>query len=161
VRNLEAAQETQQQKLDTADVKATVQDVIRDADQRSQLLQMQGFTAGYTNGKFLLQSENGDFVMRPYIWTQIRAVASYREEDAANEIDGDATTESGLELRWMKLGFEGRLWDKLDYRFQWNTQRNGGNLTLDDAWVSYPINNDWRIKAGQYRERTHHEEFTE
>src|SRR5688572_15439508 len=161
VARLEAAQQNQQAKLDATDVRATVQEVIRDADRRSQLLQAQGFTAGWSNGKFLIQSENGDFVLNPYFWTQMRAVANYREEDAANEIDGDATTDSGLELRWMKFGVEGRLWEKLDYRFQWNTLRNGGNLTLDDAWVSYPLNDDWRVKAGQFRERTHHEEFTE
>src|SRR5689334_11942156 len=56
--------ETQQHQLSTKDVDATVERVLKDADKRSQLLQMEGFTAGYQKGKgFLIQDAAGNWVL--------------------------------------------------------------------------------------------------
>jgi hypothetical protein len=58
--------ETRQQALNSKDVDATVAAVLRDADKRSELLQMEGFTAGWTKDKgFRLQSADGNWVLHP------------------------------------------------------------------------------------------------
>lgn len=159
VHQLEEKQAARNAKLDPKEVDATVDAVLRDAESRSQLMHMQGFTAGWDNGKFLIQSEDKSFVLSPQFWMQLRYVENYREEDADNEIDGDATNESGLELRRMKLIFDGNAFGPdLKYRFMFNTNRTNGNAFLEDAYVTYKLNDWLRIKGGQYKEPTFHEE---
>ena len=52
-RKLEALEARQ---TSAADVDATVARVLKDAEARSQLMQAEGFTAGYNKGKFTLQT---------------------------------------------------------------------------------------------------------
>jgi hypothetical protein len=163
VEQLEATQERQADKLDAAEVDATVENVLRDADTRSQLLQAQGFTAGYDKGKFIIQSEDGNFRLNPSFQFQARYVANYREENAGDPVTGDADTEHGFEIRRMKLTFEGNVFSPdTKYKFQWATNRNGGNLVLEEAFVHHRLNfaPDMWVKLGQYKDVTFHEEIT-
>lgn len=162
VEQLEQAQGKQQEKLDAKEVDATVDSVLRDADRRSELLQAQGFTAGYTNGKFIIQSEDGNFRINPNLQLQFRYNTNYREEDAANSIDGDAHTESGFEVRRMKLTFEGNVFSPdTTYKVQWATSRNGGSLALEEAYVKHKLDfaPDFFVRAGQFKDVTFHEEL--
>jgi phosphate-selective porin OprO/OprP len=160
VEQLEATQQKQTEKLSKEEVDATVQRVLSDADRHSQLLQAQGFTAGFTGGKFIIQSEDGNFVLNPQLWFQPRYVVNYREEDAANEVDGRAKTEEGFEVRRMKLLFEGNAFTKdLRYKVQFNTNRNNGNLFLEEAFVSWKFAQAWGVRLGQFKEATFHEEL--
>lgn len=163
VDQLQMTQERQQNKLNATEVDATVDSVLRDADRRSQLLDAQGFTAGYHKGKFLIQSEDGNFVLNPSLQFQFRYVINYREEDAANPIDGGATTEHGFEVRRMKLTFDGNVFSPdTKYKFQWATNRTGGALSLEDAYIQHKLNfaPDFQVKAGQFKDVTFHEELT-
>jgi hypothetical protein len=162
VDRLQATQQSQQDRLTAAEVDATVDSVLRDADRRSQLLQAQGFTAGYDKGKFKIQSEDGNFVLNPNIQLQARYVYNYREEDAADTFEGDATNESGFEIRRMKLAFEGNVFSpNTKYKFQWATNRAGGALTLEEAAVSHRFGESpYAVKFGQYKDVTFHEEIT-
>src|SRR5690606_4851560 len=120
----------QEQQLNAADVDATVEAVLRDADRRSQLLQTEGFTAGYNKGKFLIQSADGNFSLNPNIHFQVRHVTNYAE----NVDGGDDDTEHGFEIRRMKFGVGGNAFSKnLKYTFVWGSGRNGGDLSLQDA----------------------------
>ncbi len=78
VRQLEQKQTTQGTKVDAKQAGLTVDQVLQDADRRSQMMQAQGFTAGYSNGKFLIQSEDGNFVLNPQFWLQLRYNINYR-----------------------------------------------------------------------------------
>jgi hypothetical protein len=40
-----------------------------DAERRSHLMDVEGFTAGYAKGKFLIQSADGNFVFHPWLHT--------------------------------------------------------------------------------------------
>ena len=74
-----ASLEARQQSADT-DVANVVQAILRDADQRSQLLAAGGdASAGYDNGFFI---RSGDWVMRPAVQFQFRHVTNYREDSA-------------------------------------------------------------------------------
>src|SRR4051794_18378378 len=53
------------QTLTSKSVDDTVERVLRDADKRSQLMQMEGFTAGHNNGRFMLGSADGSFTLIP------------------------------------------------------------------------------------------------
>ena len=141
-----------------ADVDRTVDAVLRDANDRSQLLQAQGFTAGYTNNKFIIQSEDGNFLLNPNMQFQFRAVANHADGVGA---DGDDDTETGLEIRRMKLSFDGNAFSKdLTYKFQWAVNRNTGNTVLEDAWVRYKFAERWAVRGGQFVEPLFHEQLT-
>jgi hypothetical protein len=163
VEQLEAAQARQDGQPEASEVGATVDRVLRDADRRSQLLQPAGFTAGYTKDKFVIQSEDGDFSLSPSFQFQARYVLNYRDEDAPTEVAGDAANESGLEIRRMKVTFDGNVFGPdTKYKFQWASNRNGGNLVLEEAYVTHAFtaDRDLAVKAGQYKDVTFHEEAT-
>jgi hypothetical protein len=165
VKQLEAAQTQQAEKLTAKEVDATLERVLADADRRSQLLQAQGFTAGYSKGKFIIQSEDGNFVLNPSIQFQARYTVNYREEDADNKVDGRPNTEEGFEIRRMKLIFEGNVFSPdTRYKFQWNTNSNNGNIQLEEAYVTQRLSfvaPDIYLKGGQFKDVTFHEERTD
>ena len=48
--------------------------------------------------------------------------------------EGDAANEDGFEVRRMKMAFEGHAFSPdTKYKFQWASNRNGGNLVLDSG----------------------------
>jgi hypothetical protein len=164
VEQLQSAQESQENRLTAQEVDRTMREVLEDADRRSELMQMQGFTAGYSKGKFIIQSEDGNFVLNPQLQMQLRYIVNYREEDANNEIDGQPKTEEGLELRRMKLAFEGNVFSPdTRYKIQWATNRSNGNLELEEAYVLHRFAQqsvrDFSIRAGGFKDVTFHEEI--
>jgi hypothetical protein len=134
--------------VDTARADAAIDAAVRDADRRSSLLDAgEGFTAGFSNGKFTIQSADGNFKLTPGIGFQFRYVGNYRE-DAKNVQADDAQT--GFEVRRLKFNFEGNLFSPdLTYRFQWNTNRKTGNPELDEGWVRYQFHDTpFAVKLG-------------
>lgn len=147
---------TQQQQINAADVDATIERVLNDASRRSQLLNIEGFTAGYSDGKFLLQSADGNFTLNPNFQLQIRHVVNAIDED-----DGDWETDHGFEIRRMRFGIGGNLFSKnLKYTVVWGSGRDGGTLALEDAVLEYSFEGTpWSIYAGQYKAPVNHEEL--
>ncbi len=150
--------ETKQEALAAADVNATVESVLRDADRRSQLLQMEGFTAGWQKGKgFVLQSSDGNWLLHPNFQFQFRSVTNYRDE--AKHAGTDSDWENGFELRRVKFGFDGNAFTPdLQYFFLWQTDRNGGGVTADQMWVKYYFGTDWAVRLGQIVNPVFHEQ---
>ena len=131
-----------------ADVDATLARVLADADKRSQMMQSEGFTAGYNKGKFVLQSADGKYVFIPTAQMQGRYIGS--------SVDGDY--EDGFELRRVKFGFTGNVVaPELTYKFQWATDRGNGNVALEDAWARYRFCTGFSIFGGQFEDLTNHE----
>ncbi|HEY7091442.1 MAG TPA: porin [Tepidisphaeraceae bacterium] len=155
--------ETKQQALNSKDVDATVEQVLQDADKRSQLLQMEGFTAGWTKDKgFRIQDAAGNWVLHPNFQFQFRSVTSFRH-DGKHGTDDDM--ENGFEIRRMKFGFNGNAFTPdLTYFFLWNTGKgdnvggnSAGNVFLEQAWIKYFFNDDWAFRVGQIRNPVFHE----
>jgi hypothetical protein len=160
IERLEANQNQQQQAGNAKSQDATLDSVLKDAERRSQLMQAEGFTAGYSKGKFLIQDASGNFVMNPNFQFQIRHVTNFRDEDAAD--GGDEAIESGLEIRRMKIAFDGNVFTPdLVYKFQWASNRAGGALALEDAWIRYTFDKQRGLafRAGQFKDPTLHEEI--
>jgi hypothetical protein len=139
-------------------------DVRNDADSRSQFLQTSGnFTAGYSKGKFLIQDEKGDFVLHPQAQFMPRWAGNYREN--AKNGGEDSDFQSGFEIRRMKLGFDGNVFNpQTTYLFLWATDRNTGNLVLEEAWAKHAFKqgalNNFAVKGGQFKDPFAHESLT-
>jgi hypothetical protein len=144
---------------------ASTGSVQGDAERRSNPLMMQGgsFTAGYNKGKFIIQDDAGNFVFHPNLQFMPRFAANNR--DNAKHKGEDSDFQSGFELRRMKLGFDGNVFvPNFTYNFLWATDRNSGNLVLEEAWAKFafksgPFNNFF-IKGGQFKDPFAHESLT-
>lgn len=153
VEQLETAQQNQ---ITREDVDATVRSVLRDADKQSQLFAMEGFTAGYTDGKFILQSSDGNFLLHPWLQFQLRNTTSWRIDGKQPNNNDDM--QNGFEIRRMKFGFDGNAFTKdLTYLFQFNTDRNDGHTFLEDAWVRYQFADQYAFRVGQFKDPLAHE----
>ena len=144
---------------------ATVDSVLSDAERRSNpfALDSSGVTAGYNKGKFVLQDEAGNFVLHPQIQFMPRFVINNRSD--AKQEGSDSDTQSGFEIRRMKFGFDGNVFTpNLTYLFLWATDRNTGNVQLEEAWAKYAFTSgalhNFYLKGGQYKDPFAHEGLT-
>ncbi|QOV91563.1 porin family protein [Humisphaera borealis] len=136
-------------------VDRTIADVVADAERRSHL-SLEGFTAGYSGGRFVIQSEDGNYLFSPSALVQFRYVANFADGVSS---DGDGSFESGFEVRRLRLMFEGNFGSpNLSYFFQWNTGVNGGALVMDQAWVRYAFaGTPFAVRFGAYVNGWDHE----
>ena len=142
-----------QQSLDQGAVAATIEQVLRDAEKRSQLMAAGESTAGYDNGFFI---RSGEFTLKPGILFQFRNVTDYRTGIDGNKGD---QIENGFEVRRLELSLEGTALTKdLLYKIFWSTDRNTGSVSLDDAYVRYMFADAWGVRAGQFKQFWSHEE---
>lgn len=153
-----AAMEAKQ--VNTQDVDSTVASVLADADRRSQLMQVEGFTAGYNKGKFVIQSADGNFTLNPWLQFQFRSVWNMYEQDEDVSGDDDDESDSGYEIARMKFGFAGNVFSPdIQYAFNWDSDTDGGGVYLQDAYVRNRIADAWAIRSGQFKDPVHHEEL--
>ena len=155
---------------------ATVGSVLDDAQRRSRMLQVGGLpvVAGHRDGMFFIQDEAGRFLINPNLQFQFRHVVNVRsstvdvdpdddDTDEDPEVTGDdhSRIESGFEVARLKFAFDGYAFGpRLTYKFRWETQSDGGSLTLEDAWVKYAFaDSDFAVRAGQFKDPTFHEEL--
>ncbi|MBC8107778.1 MAG: hypothetical protein H7Z14_14395, partial [Anaerolineae bacterium] len=151
VATLQSKQRHQSQQ--NADATAIVDRMLEDSQRRSQFLAATGLLAGYDQG-FFIKSDDDAFLVRPGLQTQFRYVGSY-----VNGTGGtDDNTESGFEIRRMRLRFDGNVFTKdLTYSFVWDVSRTDGVTSLLDSWVAYHFAPQWNLKIGQFKESVFHE----
>jgi hypothetical protein len=157
--------EGQQQKVSPKDVDATVDSVLKDADKRSQALQMEGFTAGWSEGNFQLKSADGSFLLIPELQWQFRYILDYRK-DAVSDGEGglESDTQNGFEVSRAKLGFRGNAFSKdLTYNIRWVTGSaySSSGLFLENAYMQYQYADNMAVKLGQWKDNVYHEENVE
>lgn len=140
---------------DPRDVARVVDEMVADAERRSQLLLAdEGLTSGFDleKTKFFIRSSDGSFLLTPGLFIQIRDTT-----DIITGSDGD--TNNGWEIRRLKILFEGNLFSPdLQYKFQWETATNGGTVFLQDAWMRYKFAKDLAFQFGQFKDPWNHEE---
>jgi phosphate-selective porin OprO and OprP len=133
--------------------------VIHDADQHSQLFTESAVGSGYdpTRG-FIIASEDGNFLLHPFLLLQVRNVTNWRDGAKAN---GSDDTQNGFEIRRMQIGFDGNVFTPdLTYRLFIQTERSGGDAALFDAWVKYHFpDTPWYVEAGQFKTPFAHEQM--
>lgn len=141
------------------DAGATTAQMLRDADARSQMLDMSPMTAGYVSGKgFVVRSDDGNFLLHPWAFVQVRNTTNYREH-GKHGTQGDL--ENGFEVPRMKFILDGNVVSKdLTYQFIWATSDTTGNLGLQDAWARYHFpGTSWAVRGGQIRDPFDHEQI--
>lgn len=166
-----------QDAVDPANQRKTSEQVIEEADRHSALLDEGGVTAGYANRRFFIQSDDGNFVLRPWIHLQIRESTAWREDFKHSGADD---VQNGFEIRRARLGFDGNLFSPdFTYFINWATFRGNGSLTvksstgatvgttaspvgglpvLEEAWVKYHFHDTpWYIHLGQMHDPLDHE----
>ncbi len=155
------------------DVDATVEKVLADAEKRSKLLQMEGFTAGWNDG-FKIQSADGNFLLQPMFQFNGRYVVNFRDETPTSS---DSDTQMGFEITYMKFGALGNVFTPdLTYNFRWNSgeaanrssqfqpgasSSDSGDLVLENAYMQYFWSDDWAVRFGQWTDNWTHEETVE
>jgi hypothetical protein len=136
-------------------VDRAIAEVRVEADRQSQLLALEGVTAGYDRG-FFIQSADGAFSIRPGFQFQFRSIANYRD-NPPNTLEDDSF-ETGFEVRRTRFRFDGNAFSKdLTYSLIWDTSRSGGGVTLLDAVVAYKLAPTWTVKVGQFKENVFQE----
>ena len=135
------------------------QELFKDAQSHSQLLDAQGVLAGYTNGRFILQSEDGKFLAHPWLQLQFRNVTDFREGVKHNGADDD--TQNGFETRRLKFGADGNLFgNQLTYFTQFAVDRHTGNVQMEMAWAKYQFDDSpFAIRGGQFKDPLDHEQL--
>jgi hypothetical protein len=178
--NLKAQQQVQQQQAAAREQEYTLKQAMDDADHRSKMLDVSGFSAGYKDNRFFIGSDDGNFNLRPWYHIQIRNVTLDRQNfffggKGKDEID------NGFEIRRMKIGLDGNMFSPdFTYFFNWATSRASSNATvksstgatvgtvsnslggvpiLEEAWVKYRFHNTpFYIKAGQLKDPLLHDQ---
>ena len=84
-------------------------DVLKNADAHSMLIDADGFSSGFKNNRFTIQSDDGNFVLRPWLHLQVRDTTNYRKNTPAGTGNQGSDTENGIELRRARFGFDGNL----------------------------------------------------
>lgn len=171
--------QAKQDALDKANAQSTANRVHDDAVKHdSQMLDIGGVTAGYADKRFFIGSDDGNFVLKPWIHIQARYSLNYREDEKHNHTDSD--TEDGFELRRARLGFDGNLFGKdFTYFINWASNRENSTLTvkntagatvgtttgptgglpvLEEAWMKYHFHDSpYYVKVGQMHDPLDHE----
>lgn len=141
----------------SADVDRVVNDVLKDANDRSKLLAVEGMTAGWDNG-FRIASADGKYLLQPGLLGQFGYIANYRKGGKASDNDD---LQDGFEIRRVQLIFTGNaITPDLTYRFMWNTTNSTGVPILRDAWLQYKFSDSMFVRLGQFRDFAWHEETT-
>jgi hypothetical protein len=153
VQRLETNQRSNDAQVAAAQDKVTQDtktEVMQDASKRSSA----AMTGGYEGGKFILRAPDDSFSLSPGAQFQFRFVANSRDDDAVGEDFQD-----GFEVRRAKFNFAGNVINKdTTYNLQWESNEDGGDVTLEEAWIRFKLKEDWHLRLGQVKDDVFHEE---
>jgi hypothetical protein len=123
--------EVQQKQLKRQAEEATTQaEIYKDVAAHHERMGLNGLTAGYKDNRFFIQSDDGNFVIRPWIHLQVRDTTNYREHVVGAGHDG-YDTENGIEIRRARFGFDGNLFTPdFTYFFDWATYRQDQSANI-------------------------------
>lgn len=130
----------------TDEVRSIVAEMMADAQTRSSLLQSGG-SAGYDGG-FFISDASGNNTLKVNGQIQFRYIANFADDNGVDDDD----FESGFQTRRTKLTFKGNVVDpNLFYQIKLESDRDGGDITLQDAFAGYKFDNGTHLKWGQFR----------
>lgn len=142
---------------------ATTADLLQDLDRR-QSMEINPLTGVWDPAKgFVIRSEDGNYLLHPWAFIQVRSATNYRQGSGATP----DMTDTGLELARMKLILDGNMFTRdFTYQFIWATSTEGaaaptgGSLFLQDAWARYRIHGTpFALRAGNIRDPFDHEQI--
>ena len=100
---------------------------------------------------FTLQSKDGKFVFKPYLFLQTRGQLNYYDDEGLDKAyNQDNVANSGFAVPYAILGFTGKTFGCLDYNLSINAAATGANV-LQQAWIDYSISPAARFRAGKFK----------
>ncbi|MBQ9559651.1 MAG: porin [Bacteroidaceae bacterium] len=100
---------------------------------------------------FTLQSKDGRFVFKPYLFLQTRGQLNYYDDEGLDKAyNQDNVANSGFAIPYAILGFTGKTFGKLDYNLSINAAAKGANI-LQQAWIDYSLSPAARFRAGKFK----------
>lgn len=100
---------------------------------------------------FTLQSKDGRFVFKPYLFMQTRLNLNYYDDEGLDKAyNQDNVANSGFAIPYAILGFTGTTFGRLDYNLSINAAATGANV-LQQAWVDYRVSPAARFRAGKFK----------
>ena len=100
---------------------------------------------------FTLQSKNGKFVFKPYLFLQTRGQFNYYDDEGLDKAyNQDNVANSGFAIPYAILGFTGKTFGRLDYNLSVNAAAKGADI-LQQGWVDLRINPAVRFRVGKFK----------
>ncbi len=100
---------------------------------------------------FTLQSKDGRFVFKPYLFLQTRGDFHYYDDEGLDKAyNQDNVANSGFAIPYGIIGFTGTTFGRLDYNISVNAAATGANV-LQQAWLDYRISNAARFRVGKFK----------
>lgn len=100
---------------------------------------------------FTLQSKDGNFVFKPYLYIQSTLNLRYYDDEGLDKAyNQDNIANSGFAIPYAIIGFTGKAFGKIDYNVSINAAASGGNL-LQQAWIDYAVSPALRFRAGKFK----------
>lgn len=100
---------------------------------------------------FTLQSKDGNFVFKPYLYIQSTLNLKYYDDEGLDKAyNQDNIANSGFAMPYAIIGFTGKAFGKIDYNVCINAAASGGNV-LQQAWIDYAVNPALRFRAGKFK----------
>ncbi|MBQ8969608.1 MAG: porin [Bacteroidaceae bacterium] len=126
--------------------------VVHDVSPSSPHIDMDNGVLGIADDRgFTLQSKNGKFVFKPYLFLQTRGQLNYYDDEGLDKAyNQDNVANSGFALPYAILGFTGKTFGCLDYNLSINAAATGANV-LQQAWIDYSIKPAVRFRAGKFK----------
>ena len=100
---------------------------------------------------FTLQSRDGKFIFKPYLFMQTSLNFNYYDDEGLDKAyNQDNVANSGFAVPSAILGFTGKLFGKVDYNLSINAAASGGAI-LQQAWIDYKANDALRFRVGKFK----------
>lgn len=100
---------------------------------------------------FTLQSKDGNFVFKPYLYIQSTLNFRYYDDEGLDKAyNQDNIANSGFAMPYAIIGFTGKAFGKIDYNVSINAAASGGNI-LQQAWIDYAVSPALRFRAGKFK----------
>ncbi len=100
---------------------------------------------------FTLQSQDGNFVFKPYLMLQSNLSYRYYDDVGLDKAyNQDNIANSGFAVPYAIIGFTGKAFGKIDYNICINAAASGGAI-LQQAWIDYAVSPELRFRAGKFK----------
>lgn len=130
-------------------------------EEKEAQLDMENGVLGIADNRgFTLQSKNGNFVFKPYLFMQTKAAYHYYDDEGLDKAyNQDNVANSGFSMPYAIIGFTGKTFGRLDYNLCINAAGNGGGI-LQQAWVDYKGSDAARVRIGKFKTPFYHAYLT-
>lgn len=103
------------------------------------------------NRGFTLQSKDGRFVFKPYMFIQTTLGLNYYDDEGLDRAyNQDNIANSGFSIPYGIIGFTGKAFGCIDYNVSINAAASGGAV-LQQAWLDYAVSPAIRFRVGKFK----------